>query len=200
MTSAYHPKMDGQTERTNMSFEDMLRMYVGKRQQSWDKWLYLIQFAYNQREHSSTGMNPFYALYGQKCRTPISLANPDFKIESLNQMIQEMHSILECAKQCMQGAQERSRFHVDQRRSVLREFEVGQKVFLNVTPKFSGFKLGRSRELSPRFCGTFQILKRVGQVAYALDLSKDRKIHNVFHVSLLRRYVSHPNHVLPELP
>ena len=143
-------------------------------------------------------MSPFYALYGQECRTLISLATPNFKIESLNQMIQEMHSILECAKQCMQGAQERSKFYADQRRS-LREFEVGQKVFLKVTPKRSGLKLGRSRKLSPRFCGPFQILKR-GQVAYLLDLPKDWKIYNVFHVSLLKRYVFDPNHVLPNLP
>ena len=54
----------------------------------------------------------------------ISLATPSSKIESLNQMIQEMHSILDCAKQCMQGAQERSKFYADQRRSV-REFVVG---------------------------------------------------------------------------
>ena len=82
----------------------MLQMYVGKRQQSWDKWLYLIQFAYNQREHSSIGMSLFYVLYGQECRTLIALATSNSKIESSIQMIQEIHIILECAKQCMQGA------------------------------------------------------------------------------------------------
>ena len=49
-------------------------------------------------------MSPFYALYGQECRIPISLATLNSKIESLNQIIQEMHSILECGKQCIQGA------------------------------------------------------------------------------------------------
>ena len=69
-----------------------------------------------------------------------------------------------------------------------------------MTPKRSGLKLGRSRKLSPKFCGPFQILKRVGQVAYALDLPKDWKIHNIFHISLLRRYVSDPVHMLSDLP
>ena len=46
-------------------------------------------------------MSSLYALYGQECRFPISLATANPKIESLNQMVQEMHSILECAKQCM---------------------------------------------------------------------------------------------------
>ena len=53
MSSAYHPETDGHTERTNMILEDMLRMDVGKRQQSWEKWLYLIQFAYNQQEQGT---------------------------------------------------------------------------------------------------------------------------------------------------
>ena len=82
-----------------------------------------------------------------------------------------MHSILECAKQCMQGAQEKSKFYADQRRSV-REFEIGEKVFLKVSLKCSGLELVRSRKLSSRFCGLFQIIKRVGQVAYAFDLLK----------------------------
>ena len=94
-----------------------------------------------------------------------------------------MHSVLECAKQFIQDAQERSKFYADQRKSV-REFEVGQKVFLKVTPKRSRVKLGRLRKLSSRFCGPFQILKSIGRVAYVLDLPKDWKIHNVFHISL----------------
>ena len=85
-----------------------------------------MQFAYNQREHSNIGMSPFYALYGQECKTPIFLAIPNSKIERLNQMIQEMHGILECAKQCMQGAQERSKFYADLRRSV-KNLKLGRK-------------------------------------------------------------------------
>ena len=104
MSSTYDPETDGQTKRTNMNLEDMLRMCVGKRQQSWDKWLYLIQFPYNQRGHSIIGMNLFYALYGQECGNLVSVATTNSKIESLNQMIQKMHCLLNCAKQYMQGA------------------------------------------------------------------------------------------------
>lgn len=53
----------------------------------------MIQFAYNQRDHSNIGMSPFYILYGQECQTPISLTIPNSKIESLNQIIQEMHNV-----------------------------------------------------------------------------------------------------------
>jgi putative transposase len=79
MSPTYHQITYGETERTNKSLEDMLRMYVGKRQQSWDKWSYLIQFAYDQWDHSSIGVSPFRALYGQECGTSISLATPNSK-------------------------------------------------------------------------------------------------------------------------
>ena len=114
-------------------------------------------------------------------------------------MIQEMHCVLECAKQCMQGAQEKSKFYANHKRN-LREFEVGQKVFLKVTPKCSGLKHGKYKKLSPGFCSLFSNFKRIGQVAYTLDLPKNWKIHNVFHISLLRRYVSDPKHALLDLP
>ena len=109
--------------------------------------MYLIQFSYNQREHSSIGMSPYYTLYGQERRTPISLTTPNSKIENLNQMIQEMHSILECVKQCMQCAQEKPKFYADQKMSV-REFEVGQKVFLKITPKRFAFKTRKVQEIA----------------------------------------------------
>jgi len=59
---AYHPKTDGQIERTTQILEDMLRMYVGKKQHSWDKWLHLVQFFYNNTTHSSIGVSPFCTL------------------------------------------------------------------------------------------------------------------------------------------
>jgi hypothetical protein len=199
LSTAYHPETDGQTERTNRTLEDMLRMYVGKKQHSWDKWLHMIEFAYNQNIHSSIGVSPFYALYGQECRTPVSLSTPSTKFESINDMIREMNEIRESIKLAMKSAQDRAKHYADKKR-IFREFEVGDKVFLKVTPQRSRLKLGKSRKLSPRFCGPFEILKRIGPVAYELKLPDDWRIHNVFHVGLLRKYVSDPNHVLPGLP
>ena len=81
-----------------------------------------------------------------------------------------------------------------------REFEVGEKVLLKVAPNRSGLKLGKSRKLSPRFCGPFEIVKRIRQVYYEIKLPKDWKIHNVFYVVLLRKYVFDFNHILLDLP
>ena len=71
-SSAYHPETDGQTERVNQVFEDMLRMYCMDQQYKWEEYLPLVEFAYNNTYHASLKMAPFEALYGRKCRTPVS--------------------------------------------------------------------------------------------------------------------------------
>ena len=98
----------------------------------------------------------------------------------------------------MKNAQNRAKYYADKKR-VFCEFEVGDKVFFKVAPNRYELKFGKSRKLSPRFCGQFEILKRIGKVAYELKLPEDWKIHNISHVSLLKEYVTIPNHVLPDL-
>jgi hypothetical protein len=71
-STAYHPQTDGQTERVNAVLEDMLRAYVLSSRGSWELWLPLVEFAYNNSYQESIKMAPFEALYGRKCRTPLS--------------------------------------------------------------------------------------------------------------------------------
>ncbi|KAH9293928.1 hypothetical protein KI387_040867, partial [Taxus chinensis] len=74
-SSAYHPEMDGQTERVNQVLEDMLRMYCMDQQYKWEEYLPLVEFAYNNTYHASLKMAPFEALRGRKCRTHVSWDN-----------------------------------------------------------------------------------------------------------------------------
>ncbi|KAA3466363.1 gag-pol polyprotein [Gossypium australe] len=77
------------------------------------------------------------------------------------------------------------------------EFSVGQ-AFLKVSPWKKVLRFGRKGKLSPRFIGTYQVLKRVGPIAYQLELPPElNRIHDVFHVSLMRRYCSDPSHIVP---
>jgi hypothetical protein len=71
-SSAYHPQTDGQTERVNQILEDMLRACIIHYGTSWDKCLTLAKFSYNNSYQSSLQMAPFEALYGRRCRTPLS--------------------------------------------------------------------------------------------------------------------------------
>ncbi|XP_027181983.1 uncharacterized protein LOC113780376 [Coffea eugenioides] len=93
------------------------------------------------------------------------------------------------------GAPSRQKSYADNRRKDL-EFEVGDRVFLKITPLRS-ITAGRGKKLQPRFLGPYKILQRVGKVAYRLELPPSlSRIHNVFHVSMLKKYYPDPTHVV----
>ena len=93
-------------------------------------------------------------------------------------------------------AQSRQKSYVDTRRRPL-EFEVGDHVFLKVMPKRGVIRFGKRGKLSPRYIGPFEVLERVGIVAYRLALPPSlSSVHDVFHVSMLRKYTPDSTHVV----
>ncbi|XP_059068640.1 uncharacterized protein LOC131859116 [Cryptomeria japonica] len=90
ISSAYHPETDGQTERVNQVLEDLLRMYCMDQQYKWEEYLPLVEFAYNNSFQSSIKMAPFEALYGRRCRTPISWDRLEERITLGPEMLSEM--------------------------------------------------------------------------------------------------------------
>ena len=77
------------------------------------------------------------------------------------------------------------------------QYEVGEKVFLKVSPWKKVMRFGKRGKLRPRFIGPFEVIEKVDPVAYRLTLPPElEKIHNVFHVSMLRRYRLDPSHVV----
>ncbi|KAA0067277.1 hypothetical protein IC582_011384 [Cucumis melo] len=96
----------------------------------------------------------------------------------------------------MQAAQTRQKSYADVRRKDL-EFDVGDKVFLKLAPVKGVLRFEKKGKLSPRFVGPFEILERIGLVAYRLALLPSLSaVHDVFHVSMLRKYVTDPSHVV----
>ena len=77
-----------------------------------------------------------------------------------------------------------------------KEFQVGEHVFIKVRPKKSSLRLGSCAKLAPRYCGPFEIQSRIGQVAYQLVLPPNLRVHNVFHISVLKKYVHDATHVI----
>ncbi|KAL4022676.1 hypothetical protein IC575_016420 [Cucumis melo] len=184
-STAFHPQTDGQTERLNQVLEDMLRACALEFPGSWDSHLHLMEFAYNNSFQATIGMAPFEALYDKCCRSPVCwgevgeqrLMGPEL-VQSTNEAIQKIRSR-------MLTAQSRQKSYVDVRRKDL-EFDVGDKVFL---------------KLSPRFVGPLEILERIGPVAYRLALPPSLSVvHDVFHVSILRKYMLDPSHVVDYEP
>ncbi|KAL0537615.1 hypothetical protein IC582_026598 [Cucumis melo] len=199
-STAFHPQTDGQTERLIQVLEDMLRACALEFPGSWDSHLHLMEFAYNNSYQATIGMAPFEALYGKCCRSPVCwgevgeqrLMGPEL-VQSTNEAIQKIRS-------CMHTAQSRQKSYADVRRKDL-EFEVGDKVFLKVAPMRGVVRFERRGKLSPRFVGPFEILERIGPVAYRLALPPSLStVHDVFHVSMLRKYVPDPSHVVDYEP
>ena len=96
----------------------------------------------------------------------------------------------------MKATQSRQKSYADKKRKPL-EFEAGDHVFLQVTPTACMGRAIKSRKLTPRFVGPYQILRRIGAVAYEIALPPHlANLHNVFHVSQLRKYIVNPSHIL----
>ncbi|XP_052887973.1 uncharacterized protein LOC128296585 [Gossypium arboreum] len=97
----------------------------------------------------------------------------------------------------LKAASDRQKSYADLKRHDM-EYSMGDFVFLKVSPWKKILSFGHKGKLSPRFIGSYRILKRVRPAAYYLELPpKIDRIHDVFHVSMLRRYRSDPTHIVP---
>ncbi|KAL9374753.1 hypothetical protein Peur_031632 [Populus x canadensis] len=200
LSTAFHPQTDGQSERTIQILEDMLRACVMDFGVGWSKFLPLVEFAYNNSYQASIEMAPYEALYGRKCRSPVCWFEVGEKRLMGPELIQITSEKIEVIRKKLQTAQSRQKSYADRRRRDL-EFSVGDCVFLKVSPTKGVFRFGKKGKLSPRFIGPYEILERVGAVAYRLALPPNLSaIHPVFHVSMLRKYMSDPSHVLEVHP
>jgi hypothetical protein len=187
-STAFHPQTDGQTERVNRVMEDYLRHYADQQQTNWVSLLPFAEFAYNNANQDSTGFSPFYLNYGFNPTIPAvfhQTKTPDGKNPSSVYFLENIQKAIGIAKENLLASQQRQKTYADKKRQDI-SFKVGDKVLLS-TKNLSVMK-GASKKLLPRFIGPFSITKEVNEVAYKLDLPKQLKIHNVFHVSLLRKY------------
>jgi hypothetical protein len=139
-------------------------------------------------------MAPYEALYGRRCVSPFcwetlgekSLVGPDY--------IQQTTEKIQGIRQSMLIAQSHQKSYADVRRRDLK-FAVGDQVLLKVSPTKGIVCFGATGKLSPRYIGPFMIIARVGSRAYRLQLPESMKgVHNVFHVSMLRKYLPDLEH------
>jgi hypothetical protein len=194
-STTYHPKLDGQTERVNQVIKDMLSMYVMDKPSKWEDYLHLVEFAYNNGYQASLKMSPFEALYGRKCSTSVSWDNPTNKLVVGPYFLREMEEQMIKIKQNLKAAQDRNKNYVDKGRTH-REFKVGDHVLLKVKANKSPLKLGIFSKLAACYCGSFEILERICPIAYMIALHAPMSVHNVFHVSLVNKYIVDANHVI----
>ena len=178
----------------------MLRACVMDFKGAWNKKLSLIEFSYNNSYQASIGMPPYEALYGRKCRSPIHWYETREKQLHKTEFIQEAVESIQKIHQRMKTAQDRQKSYADKRRRPL-EFNEEDEVFLKIAPMKGVMRFGKKGKLSPRYIGPFQIVKRIGKVAYRLALPPElAAVHDVFHVSMLKKYIPDPSHVIKHEP
>jgi RNase H-like domain found in reverse transcriptase/Reverse transcriptase (RNA-dependent DNA polymerase)/Integrase zinc binding domain/Chromo (CHRromatin Organisation MOdifier) domain/Retroviral aspartyl protease len=222
MSTAFHPQSDGQTERMNRVVEEYLRHYVGATPDSWDSLLPMAEYSINNTVQASTKYTPFFLNYGQHPRNPFQAPRlkpagtvlgspPDAEGAWLNigvnssgsppgmskAFVQTMAESIRRARLHINAAQDRQKAFVDAHRSE-PSYAVHDRVLLS-SKNLKLAALGK-RKLWPKFIGPYAVVRRVGKVAYELDLPPNMKIHRVFHVSLLKPYKHSGRYQPPPLP
>ncbi|GKA93258.1 reverse transcriptase domain-containing protein [Tanacetum coccineum] len=142
MSTAYHPKMDGQSERTIHNLEDMLRSCVIDFRKSWDRHLPLVEISYNNSYHVSIKVAPFEALYGQKCRSPICWSEVGDSQLTRPELIREMTEKIVQIKNYLLTARSRQKSYAYVWHKSM-EFSVGDMVMLKVSPWKGVIRFGK---------------------------------------------------------
>jgi hypothetical protein len=197
---AYHLQTDDQTKRVNQIMEDVLRACVMENQGSWDKHLPLIEFLYNNSYQESLKMAPFEVLYKHLCCTPLNWIEPREKVILCPDIVDEAEATVHRIQDKLKAMKSHQESYANKRHQPL-QFEVGDYIYLKVSP-MKGVKRFRVKgKLSPRYIGPFPILERCGTVAYKLELPPSLAgVHDTFHVSQLKKCLKAPvDMVLPEV-
>ncbi|CAI7772695.1 unnamed protein product [Closterium sp. NIES-54] len=205
MSSAYHPQTDGQTERLNQVVEQLLRIACKDDVSHWDTQLPTLEFAYNNASHAATGKTPFFLCYGREPLTPQQPTTPAH-VQAAHDFVTTMQQLWEKTQRRLTTMQTSQKHYIPLATTTIdgrdldnqpqehpevidlylsQHFEVGDQVLLDTR------NLNLSHlpsKLRPRFCGPFLVEAQVTLVTFRLRLPDTWKLHNAFHVQLLKPY------------
>jgi len=142
----------------NQILEDMLRACVISSKGSWEKWLPLTKFSYKNSYQESIKMAPFEALYGRKCITPLNSVEPEERRYYGIDFAKEAEEQVCIIQQHIEAAQAQQKSYAVKRRRPLT-FEVGDYVYLKVSPIKGVPRFGIKRKLAPKYVGPYQIIE-----------------------------------------
>ena len=172
VSSAFHPRTDGQTERMNQWIETYLHQFTSQCQNNWSKLLPIGAFVPNSWRHEHTKYTPHELILG--FNPTASISTPEDNVPAAQERLITLQNVRSEAQKMLQKRIKPL--------NITRTFVTGNKVWLdarNLTIRTP------SKKLSPRRYGPFKVIMKISPIAYAIELSKSWKIHNVFHMDLL---------------
>lgn len=178
-----------------------MRCFTGDQPRKWSEWIPWAELSYNTSFHSSTKMTPFEAVYGIPPPHVLTHIPGTSRIQAVDEYLYDRNTILRELRHNLSMATQWMKCQADQKRREV-SFAVRDYVYLKLQPyRQSSVAFRASMKLALRFYGLYQITEKLGAVAYRLELPPDSQIHNVFHVSLLRKHLGPVHTSLPgQLP
>src|SRR3954462_9361666 len=172
----------------------MLRACVLPLGMKWEEALPYTEFSYKNSYQASLKMAPFEVLYGHKCRTPLNWSETGEQTHIGLDIIQHAEDQVRVIREHLKVAQSRQKSNYDRKHKEM-VYQPGEYAYLRVTPMRGTHRFGIKGKLAPRYIGPFRIISRSGPVAYRLELPQNlSQVHDVFHVSQLRRCFKDPIH------
>ena len=186
-SSAYHSQTDGHTEVLNRCLETYLRCFVSGKPKLWVQMLMWAEFSYNTSFHTAIQMTPFQTVYGREPPRFLRFGDVPTTNAQVEELLKERDALIKTLRENLQLAQARMQKSANKHRREL-QFNQGDWFYLKLRPyRQSIVAQRRNEKLAPRFFSPYQVIQRIGKVAYKLQLPQGSAIHPVVQVSLLKQ-------------
>jgi len=198
-TSGYHPEGDGQTERSNQTLEQYLRIYCNYQQDNWADLLPLAEFAYNNAPSATTGVSPFFTNKGYHPNISVYLERDMTSAQARDYTV-DLESLHQYLREEMANAQLHYQGLADTKHTPAPDFKVGDQVYVKAKYFWS---TRPSKKLSEKNLGPYAIIAQVGSLSFTLRLPDSMcTVHPVFHVSQLEPAIPNtiPDRIQPPPP
>ena len=184
---AYHPQIDGQTERVNQELEQYLRVFIDYRQEQWPDQLGTVEFAYNNKIHLVTKVSPFKANYSQDPRIGFE-GRRKGKYKAVGKFVERIQKIQKKAKAVLRKAQDKMKKFADKKQSKGEEYKVEDLVLLSTKDLKQQIKERQSEKLMEHFVEPYRIKGIILSNVVELELPSSIRIHPIVNISRVHLY------------